>query len=192
MSTMTGKLSPGKSFGAIEDDASLSLKMFALLVGLGTAVVLLEMAFRMPLKLPGHHGLEAMTLMVFGRLWSGQRWAATLIGASAATTALMLGAGHGAMMPIFYLLPGMIFDLSLRFAPGVRQIMILLPLIGGLAWASRPLVRWLAAQGFDLQFGSLSNGLAWPVFSHLLFGTIGAAIAVIGWRQWSRRDRKTA
>jgi hypothetical protein len=191
MADTTGNSSRERSFAATETDGRVGAKQLALLIGLGAGIILLEMAFRVPLKLPGHHGLEAMALMLFGRLSSRYAWAATIVGASAGTTGLVLGVGHGALMPVFYLLPGVLLDLAFRLRPLWRSSLFLLPLIGGLAWTSRPLLRWLAAQGLDLQFGSLSSGLALPVATHLAFGTAGALAATIVWRQWQKKKEGT-
>jgi len=191
MADTTGNSWREKSFAPTDTTGLISARQLALLLGLGAGIILLEMAFRMPLKLPGHHGLEAMALMVFGRLSSRYVWAATVVGVGAGTTGLILGVGHGALMPVFYLLPGILLDLSIRARPLWRNSLLLVPLIGGLAWTSRPLVRWLAAQGLDLQFGSLINGLAWPVATHLAFGTAGALAAAIVWRQWERKKEGT-
>jgi len=192
MSDTTGNSWQEKSFAATETSGRLSARRLALLLGLGAGIILLEMAFRTPLKLPGHHGLEAMALMMFGRLSSRYAWAATVVGASAGTTGLILGVGHGALMPLFYLLPGLLLDLAFRLRPWSRNGLLLLSLIGGLAWTSRPLIRWLAAQGLDLEFGSLVNGLAWPVMTHLIFGTLGALAATAIWRQWQKKKEGTS
>lgn len=187
MADTTGNSWRERSFAATETTRGISARQLGLLLGLGAGIILLEMAFRMPLKLPGHHGLEAMALMMFGRLSSRHAWAATIVGAGAGTTGLILGVGHGALMPLFYLLPGVCLDLAFRLRPLSRNSLLLLALIGGLAWTSRPLIRGLAAQGLDLQFGSLANGLAWPVITHLIFGTVGAVAATLVWHQWHKK-----
>ncbi len=191
MSNTTGNSRREKSFAAIESTSQINARQLAVLLGLGAGIILLEITFRLPLKLPGHHGLEAMALMMFGRLSSRYAWAATVVGAGAGTTGLILGVGHGALMPVFYLLPGVLLDLAFRVRPLWRDSLVLLPLIGGLAWTSRPLVRWLAAQGFDLQFGSLTSGLAWPIAAHIVFGTAGSLAAMIAWRQWRKKKEGT-
>ena len=87
MPTTTGNSSPRKLFGAIELTGGLSIGRLLWLVSLGVAVVVLEQAFRWPLQMPGHHGLEAMALLVLGRLSCSHRWSATLVASSAAVAA---------------------------------------------------------------------------------------------------------
>ena len=87
MSVAAGESSPRKLFGVIDLVGPLGVGRALFLVSLGVAIVLLEQAFRWPLQLPGHHGLEAMALLVLGRLCCTNPWSATLVGASAAVTA---------------------------------------------------------------------------------------------------------
>lgn len=187
MSNTTGNFSRGKSFAATEPAGQLDVRQLLMLLGLGVGIVLLHEMVRFHLKLPGHHGLEAMALMAFGRMTAPGRWSASLVGAAAATTAVAFSAGNGPLQPVFYLLPGLVLDLAWRLLPAWRKMLFLVPLIGGLAWASRPLVRWMIAQTSGLEFQSVAAGLAWPVFTHLVFGTIGAAAATVAWYQWQKR-----
>jgi hypothetical protein len=161
-----------------------------LLVSLGVAIVLLEQAFRWPLQLPGHHGLEAMALLVFGRLSCTNPWSATLVGASAAVAAPFVGADHGVLMPLFYVLPGIVLDAGYRLWPRlVSQALLFLPLVAAVAFASKPVVRVVANQLFGMPFGSLRAGPVYPILTHLMFGFLGALAAVLVWRATERRLR---
>jgi len=154
-------------------------------------IVLLEQAFRWPLQLPGHHGLEAMALLVMGRLACTSPWSATLVGASAAVAAPFMGADHGVLMPLFYLLPGMVLDLGYRLWPRlVERTLLFLPLLAALAFASKPVVRVLANQLFGMPFGSLRAGPVYPILTHLMFGFLGALAAMLLWRATESRLRR--
>jgi hypothetical protein len=158
------------------------------LVSLGVAIVLLEQASRWSLQLPGHHGLEAMALLVLGRLSCTNAWAATIVGGSAAVAAPFAGADHGSLMPLFYVVPGAVLDLGYRLWPGLAERMLLfLPLLAAIAFTTKPVVRVLANQFFGMQFGSLRHGPVYPILTHLLFGFLGALAAVILWRYTERR-----
>lgn len=161
------------------------------LASLGVAIVVLEQAFRWPLQLPGHHGLEAMALLALGRLSCSGRWPATLVGASAALAAPLVGADHGALMPIFYVLPGVIVDAGYRLWPRLMsRVLLALPLLTALAFASKPVVRIIANQLFGMQFGSLRAGPVYPILTHLMFGFLGALAAVLVWRYTEHRLRE--
>jgi hypothetical protein len=190
MSVAAGESSPRKLFGVIDLVGPLTAGRAALLVSLGVAIVLLEQAFRWPLQLPGHHGLEAMALLVFGRLSCTNPWSATLVGASAAVAAPFVGADHGVLMPLFYVLPGIVLDAGYRLWPRlVSQALLFLPLVAAVAFASKPVVRVVANQLFGMPFGSLRAGPVYPILTHLMFGFLGALAAVLVWRATERRLR---
>jgi hypothetical protein len=188
MAATAGESSPRKLFGVIDLVGPLTAGRAAFLVSLGIGIVLLEQAFRWPLQLPGHHGLEGMALLAMGRLTSTSRWSATVVAGSAAVAAPFLGADHGVLMPLFYLLPGLIVDLGYRLRPQwARQALLFLPLLAAVAFASKPLLRILAHEAFGMQFGSLRAGPLYPVLTHLMFGFLGALAAVLIWRATERR-----
>ncbi len=191
MNQVAGESSPRKLFGAIDLVGPLTLGRGLFLVSLGVAIVGLEQAFRWGLQLPGHHGLEAMALLVLGRLSCTSPVSATLVGASAALAAPLVGADHGVLMPAFYVLPGVILDVGFRLWPRVAtRVTLLIPLLAAMAWASKPLVRILGNQLLGMHFGSLRAGPIYPVVTHLLFGFLGGLAAVIVWRATEARLRK--
>ena len=190
MNELAGASSPRKLFGVIDLVGPLTGGRALFLASLGVTIVLLEQAFRWPLQLPGHHGLEAMALLVFGRLSCSNPWSATLVGASAALAAPFVGADHGVLMPLFYVLPGVVIDLGYRLWPRmVTSVLLALPLLAALAFATKPVVRVVANQLFGLPFGSLRAGPVYPILTHLMFGFLGALAAVLVWRYTERRLR---
>ena len=191
MNELAGASSRRKLFGVIDLVGPLTGGRALFLASLGVAIVLLEQAFRWPLQLPGHHGLEAMALLVFGRLSCSNPWSATLVGASAALAAPFVGADHGVLTPLFYVLPGVVIDLGYRLWPQlVARILIALPVLAALAFATKPVVRVVANQLFGLPFGSLRAGPVYPILTHLMFGFLGALAAVLVWRYTERRLRE--
>jgi hypothetical protein len=188
MSATAGESSPRKLFGVIDLVGPLTLGRALFLATLGVGIAALEQAFRWPLQMPGHHGLEAMALLVLGRLSCTNPWSATLVGASAAVAAPMMGAEHGVLMPLFYVLPGLVLDLGYRFWPQLAgRSLLLLPLLGAIAFASKPITRVLANQLFGMQFGSLRAGPVYPILTHLMFGFLGALAALLVWRVTRKR-----
>ena len=186
--TPAGTSSPRKLFDVIEQVGPLTAGRALFLVSLGVAIVTLEQAFRWPLQLPGHHGLEGMALLALGRLSCNSPWSATLVGASAAVAAPFVGADHGMLTPLFYLLPGAVIDLGYRLWPRfVARVLLALPLLAALAFATKPIVRVVANQLFGMQFGSLRAGPVYPILTHLMFGFLGALAAVLVWRYTERR-----
>ncbi len=186
MQGMNGNSSPRKLFGAIELTGSLSAGRLVWLVSLGVAIAALEQAFRWSLQMPGHHGIEAVALLMLGRLSCTNPWSATIAAAGAAVAAPALGADHGPLMPLFYLLPGALIDLGYRLRPKVSMFVLYLPLVGALAWSSKPVLRVLANLTMGMQFGSLRSGPVYPILTHLMFGFVGGLAAVLLWRMTER------
>jgi hypothetical protein len=191
MEPVSGASCPRKLFGVIELVAPLTAGRALFLASLGVMIVVLEEVFRWPLQLPGHHGLEAMALLVLGRLSCTSPWSATLVGSSAALAAPLVGADHGVLTPFYYLLPGLVIDAGWHLLPRLfARVPVALPALAGLAFATKPLVRIIGNQFFGLQFGSLRAGPVYPVLTHLMFGFLGALAAVLLWRYTDRRLRE--
>jgi hypothetical protein len=158
-----------------------------LLLAIGAGIVVLGETFRFPLGLPGHHGLEAMALLATARLCTNYRWAATLAAMSAAMTAAAIGAGHGGLVPVLYLVPGLVIDLGVALRPSWRNSLLWLPAFAAIGHASKPVIKWIVLQGSSANFGSMAHGLPYPFVTHLVFGFTGALVATLLWRGW--RDR---
>ncbi len=186
MPITAGNSSRKRLFGAIELSGGLSAGRVLWLVALGVAIVALEGAFRWSLQLPGHHGIEAMALLLLARLSCTHPVSASISGASAALAAPLFGAEHGPLMPLFYLLPGVLLDLGWRVRPRAGSVVLFLPLLTAVAYASKPVVRVLANYLFGMQFGSLRAGPLYPIVTHLLFGFVGGLVAVLLWRATER------
>lgn len=183
---MDGNSYPRKLFGAIELSGGLSAGRLLWLLSLGVGIAALEQAFRWPLQMPGHHGIEAMALLMLGRLSCTSPWSATVAAAGAAVAAPALGAEHGVLMPLFYLLPGALLDLGYRLRPRPGGFALYLPLVAALAWAAKPLLRVLANATLGMQFGSLRAGPVYPILTHLMFGFVGGLAVVLLWRMTER------
>ncbi len=188
MSRLTGNSSRERTSGVFEPLSDLTLGGLLLLLGLGAGMVLISEAFRFSLGLPGHHGLETMALLATARLSSNYRWAATIAAISAAVTASAVGAGHGGLVPILFLLPGLVVDLGTLLVPAWRKSLLWLPLFAGLGHATKPLVKWMVLQDGTATLGSMAHGLPYPFITHVLFGFTGALVATIAWRSWRKRS----
>ncbi|MEJ2604360.1 MAG: hypothetical protein P8172_13920, partial [Gammaproteobacteria bacterium] len=176
MPLSTGNSSLARKLGVIDSDGSLTRGGFFLLLGLGAGIVVLKEVFRYPLGLPGHHGVEAMALLATARLTTDYRWAATVAAAGAATTAAAIGTGGSALVPMLYLLPGLVIDTGVMLVPGWRRRLLWLPVIAAVGHATKPVAKWIALGGTDVHFGSMVNGLPYPLATHLLFGFTGALV----------------
>lgn len=189
MPATNGSLSRASARNSIELVGPLTAGRLLFLMALGVLTVVLHETFHYPLKMPGHHGLEGMALLVLGRLSCTSRWAATIVAMSAATTGAAVG-GHDLSGAGLALAPGVTLDLMLMALPAWRQHLFVLPLLVALAHATKPLIRWGLAELSGFHFGSLRAGVLYPVSTHLLYGCAGALIAVVLWKVTVSRLRE--
>lgn len=152
--------------------------------------MLLHDTFNLPLKMPGHHGLETMFLLVIGRLSCSNPWSATIVALSAVTTAGFTSPGMGLHGGLLLLAPGLVLDLAVRTVPNWRAQLFVLPLLGAVAFAMKPLIRLALNKTAGIHFGSIENGVLFPLSTHFLFGLTGALVAVVVWRITARSLRQ--
>ncbi|MEW6718244.1 MAG: hypothetical protein AB1345_12195 [Chloroflexota bacterium] len=174
MKNSNGVLSLKKLSKSIE---RLNLISMIALLGLGFLVVFLHARLRYPMQIHGRHGLEWMALLMLGRLGARQRWSATISSIGAAGFALLPGWGlNDPYISLTFLLPGPAIDLLYHAARRLQNKAWYLSIIGGLAHATKPVLRLGISAVTGWKYGSPKGGLAYPLISHLLFGMIGALI----------------
>ena len=160
-------------------------RQLMLLCALGIAGVVLHVTFHLPLKLPGHHGLEWMAILMFARCVSPLKWSASITAGSAAMVSTLPVWGFSEpLVPLFYLLPGVVLDIGYRFVPGARASVLWL---GVIAYACKPVSRYFIAALTDLHFGSLAGGLAVPLSTHLIFGVVGGLAGATAWKLMQKK-----
>jgi hypothetical protein len=151
--------------------------------------VLLHTSVDWGLGIPGHHGLEWMGLLMFGRTLSRERHAATVTALSAGGLALLPVTGLNPSAAASYLLAGLVVDALHRLLrrPGPAALGV----VAALGHATKPVWKLAATMGATAHLGSMSNGLALTLGGHLLFGFVGGvagALAGLAVRErWSRR-----
>ncbi len=167
----------------------LQQRSTVILLGLGVLAAIAHATFRLPLRLPGHHGLEWMALLVIARQVSAYRWGATVAASGAAASSLLPMLGfHDPLTPLTYLVPGIVIDLLCLLMPTAkRHSVIFLGVASALAYATKPLIQWAGGLALGLRFDSWSVGLAYLVAMHTLFAFAGGSIAAYLWRRATPR-----
>jgi hypothetical protein len=143
------------------------------LLGIGVIGVLLHAKFRFPLKLPGHHGVIYMALLIGGRLLSKKPYASSLSSVGAAMMLMFPLGFKDPFMPLIFLLPGFITDLGYRLFGQRSKNIFLLALVCGISYMTIPLSRMIITTITGFPYGSFIGGFLWPTFTHLLFGFAG-------------------
>ena len=177
-----------------EETGRLSILSLFLLGCIGG---LLHVHLKYPLDIPGHHGLEWMALVLFGRCLSDNRYAATILASGAAASYLsqsaFLALAHDIKPALIFLLTGACADLIFRFSRDRLPMIVNAGVIGGLAFVSKPLVMYGLFLG-GMKVGSfIKNPDYLPFISHLLFGLVGGvggAILALAARIKSKQDSK--
>jgi hypothetical protein len=177
--------SVSESAGSVFGSRRLEL---ACLAGLGLLTVLLHSSVDWGLGIPGHHGLEWMALLMFGRSLSQERHAATVTALSAGGLALLPISGMNPSAAISYVLAGLVVDALCRLwrAPGPAT----LGLIAALAHASKPLWKLAATLGATVHFGSIAHGVGLTLCGHLMFGAVGGVAGALAGRALRGRLRR--
>lgn len=167
----------------------MKLRSTVILIGLGVLAAVVHATFRFPLRLPGHHGLEWMALLVIARQASSYRWSATVAAFGAAvSSALPILGFHDPLTPLTYLAPGVAVDLLCLVVPTAkRNSVIFLGAAAALAYATKPLIQWAGGLALGLRFDGWSVGLAYLVAMHMLFAFTGGSVAAYLWRRASPR-----
>jgi len=139
---------------------------------------LLHVHLRYPLNISGHHGLEWMALLLFGRLLSTQRNAALCIATGAAASYLaqsaLLPLAHEVKPAFIFLLTGATADILYRFTKDRLPVLVNAGLIGGLAFVTKPTAMYALYLGVSMHVGMFIKHPDYlPFVSHLLFGAAG-------------------
>lgn len=175
---MNGNLPQKKSY-ALSLNANLALiaELFLILMG-GALAAFLHFKLRIPLNIPGHHGLEFMAIFTFIRLSSNIRYAATV--ATTGVGILMLFPGIGAGSPLHsigYLLPGIILDLLYQVSRGRIRVLIIAAILAGICYMSIPFSRLTIYLASGYPYGAfIKFGIPYTMVSFLIFGMLGGIL----------------
>lgn len=172
----------------------------ALLFGAGVLIAFMHEIFHWPLKMPGHHGLEMMAITMFARCASGNRYAATttslgnVLVSSFFTHEMLIQQAilvlQGLFIDSVYPKLKQLQDSQMQSKLKLQIWVACTALLAGCAHAIKPLFKWLMQFGVDFHAGSLVNGLAYPLMSHILFGTVGGLAGVLAWRSYLNIKKK--
>lgn len=178
MAQINGELSEKKKLSGVLSRQKAAWLEAVILFGIGGLAVVLHQVLRAPLGLPGRHGLEWMALLVMGRAAGKSRLSGSTVGLGAATFSMLplWGKIDDPFIWLIYLVPGIIMDLVVSKLPTLMGKAWFWALLGGLAHASKPLIRWVINLVTGFPYGSLLFGVLYPLGTHILFGLIGGLL----------------
>ncbi len=153
---------------------SLTIAEFVLLFLLGAMAIVLHARLRIPLHLPGRHGIEFMMLLLIGRNISKFRFATSLssLGVASMLVIPMLGF-KDPFMSVVFILPGLAIDLFYNAFPKINKNIWFLALAAGIAYALIPISRLIISLSTGFMYESMLGGFVYPLATHFGFGFIG-------------------
>jgi len=175
---MNGNLPQKRSF-ALSPDRKLALLLEILLLMMaGALAAFMHFNIRIPLNIPGHHGLEFMAIFVLVRLTSNIRFAATASVLGVGILLLIPGIGTSSPMhSLSYLLPGLMLDAFYQLNKKQMHLLFFTALIAGISYMSIPLSRWFIHIFTAYPYMSfIKFGTAYTLMSFFLFGMLGGML----------------
>lgn len=149
---------------------------FIMLALIGAIGVLIHAYLRIPLKLPGHHGVIYMAILISGKLLSKKSYACSLSGIGAAAMLLMPLGFKDPFIPVIYLFPGFIVDLLYYWFKNESAKMIYTAIFCGTAYMIIPEIRLVISLFTGIIYGSFITGFLYPFLTHFIFGFAGGII----------------
>ena len=176
MKTTAGKWQAKSIISSVPASWAWALEAL-LLFALGGLAMVLHAKMRIPIRVPGHHGLEFMALMIGGRSISRMPIASTVSGMGVAAFCLLPFLGfRDPFMPIVFFIPGLLIDLGFNVFPKLKAKVWFLGLVAALAHVSIPVTRTIISLVTGYQYGSLQGGLLYPLSTYLEFGLMGGLL----------------
>jgi len=176
MENQTGKWHP-KNTSSLSLNVALALEILFLAM-LGMLAIVLHARLRIPLGIPGKHGLEFMAILISGRMLSRH---------TVATSYSSLGIGLLLLFPVFgffdpmmgfhYMIPGILLDIFYGIYTSLQKKVWFIALISGIAYMSIPLSRLIINLVVGIPYSSfMKHGVPATTASFFLFGLLGGLI----------------
>jgi hypothetical protein len=175
---MSGTLHQKNISKAYPISTALVIDMFIPFV-LGMLAIIAHAKLRMHLGIPGHQGIIFMAVLIIARKAIKIRWSSLLFSAGVGSMLYVPFLGFGDPFAVLvYLWPGIIFDIFYVTNVSKQEKFWFITLLGGLAYSSIPLSRFILGIFTGLMHKSLLNGLLIPYLLFFIFGLIGTLIGI--------------
>jgi len=149
-----------------------------LLVLAGSLAIVLHARLRIPMNIPGHHGIEFMTIILAARLSSKLKWASSISAIGIGIFILFPILGFKDPMSGFnYMLPCFALDIVYNLTRNSKYAKLLLAIGAGLGYMMVPLSRLFFSLSTGYVFPSfIKHGFITPVVSFFIFGLLGGLL----------------
>lgn len=175
---MNGNSQEKRSYETSLSLSTANILEILLLFIAGGLAAYLHFNVRIPLNIPGHHGLEFMGVYALIRLTSDLKYAGTISMIGTGIVLLIPGVGGGTMLHGFsYLLPGIILDLAYLLGKERTRSLLVIAIVSGLAYMCIPLTRVIlnAFTGYPYM-ALVKYGPVYTMLSFFFFGMLGGTL----------------
>lgn len=161
--------------------SKVSLTNYALVIEilipivLGIIAIVAHARYRSGMNLPGHHGLEFMALLLIAQSTGKTKWSAYLFSLGVAAFAFVPFLGFkNPFVAMIYVVPGIILGIVGTLSSIKKYKILFYAIIGGFAYASIPIIRFISGIASGVMHKSLITGAGYPILSFFMFGLIGS------------------
>ena len=142
-----------------------------------SALIVAEIALRLPIQLPGHSGLFWMAIMIVATRVVPKKGAASFVGIVSGIMATFMGLGDFGSLNtlISYSAIGIGVDLALLLL-GNPENLVVATLVGIIGHFAKFLVKWAFGAISGAPLGFVALGLARSIISYLVFGALGGLL----------------
>lgn len=149
-----------------------------LLILAGAFAITLHARLRIPMNIPGHHGVEFMAIILAARLSSSMKWASSISAAGIGIFILFPVLGfNDPMMGFNYMLPCFLIDFAWQKVKDSKYASLLLSIAAGFAYMLIPVSRLIITFTIGYPYASfMKHGYITPVATFFIFGVLGGLL----------------
>jgi hypothetical protein len=161
----------------MKENRYYSIFEIILLTLFSTLVVVMKIALRLPLKLPGHSGVLWLTVFVVAVGIIPKKGASSLVGLSSGILAAFLGLGDFGALNTFlsYTLVGVGVEFAWWLLRDPEQY-VPAALIGIFGHLGKFFVKWVLGLITGVPIGIVAWGLPYSLISYVVFGALGGIL----------------
>ena len=144
----------------------------------GVLAITLHARLRIPMNIPGHHGVEFMAIILAARLASKMKWASSISAMGIGIFILFPVLGfNDPMMGFNYMLPCFFMDFAWQNTRNKKYANLMLALAAGFAYMLIPISRLVTTFTTGFPYSSfIKHGYVTPVVTFLIFGFLGGLL----------------
>lgn len=157
---------------------------------LGAFAIIVHAKLRIPLGIPGRHGIIFMALLFFGKYMYNSKFSGSLFSLGCNSILMFSNLGfNDPYMPVIIMFPGLITDIFPMIFRNKSAKFWFTVLIGAIAYMSIPTLRTIIMTLTNYPYNSLLKNPYLPFLTHFLFGAIGTCLTFVINRAIQKRKK---